>query len=188
MRLRPLCTPTLALLFLSASVVGATVGCKTAPSSQTATPAPVTASSAAAPAPEASAPGREAAPAETPPEHWLTWEEGSAMARERGLPMMVFVHADWCSQCRRLEPVFDREDVRAAAHGLVRIAYNSDENAAWIRTIVGNHDTYVPRVLFLGSDGQLRPLTSSHSRYPYFYSPEMVDRLIANMQAAQVGL
>ncbi len=43
---------------------------------------------------------------------WKTWEEGSKLAVEQEKPMMVFIQADWCHLCKRMEDkVFTEEEV-----------------------------------------------------------------------------
>ena len=170
---------------LALAVLLAAPACRKAP--EAASAPPPASEAAALPSAEAPADVATTAASPRPPDRWVTWDEGSAFARQHDVPMVVFVHTDWCSQCRRLEPVFEQEEVLEAMRGLVRVSYNSDDNAAWIRDQVGNRDTYVPRVLFLSSAGELLDLHSDHARYPYFYAPSMVERLIANMRAAQAG-
>lgn len=178
--LRPALPAVIALLCVA--------GCRSAPDEAHAAPAASEATSAPPAVEGASTAAATVAadPHESGPP-WTTWDEGSARAQRENRPMMVFVHTDWCSQCRRLEPVFDRPDVLEAARDFVMISYNSDDNAAWIRTVVGNNDTYVPRVLFLRPNGTLQDLRSDHPRYPYFYTADMAERLKANLRAAQSG-
>ena len=44
--------------------------------------------------------------------NWLGWEEGIALSKELNKPVIVFVHADWCHLCQRMENfVFPEETV-----------------------------------------------------------------------------
>jgi thiol:disulfide interchange protein len=115
---------------------------------------------------------------------WASWEEGSTRAAAANQPMMLFVYADWCGRCSELEPVFSQPAVLEASRGLVMIRHDHDQPAPWLENTVGDTDTYVPRVLFLNPDGSRRAEVSPHPRYPLFYTPSMVDALIANMRAA----
>lgn len=115
---------------------------------------------------------------------WLSWPEGSIVAASEQRPMMVFVYADWCPRCRELEPVLDRPEVRdAGCNKLVMVRQNQDEDSGWLRTTVGDNETYVPRVMFLNPDGTMRSEVSPHPRYPLFYTPSMVEALMTNMRA-----
>jgi thiol:disulfide interchange protein len=118
---------------------------------------------------------------------WTPWDEALALAGRENRPIMLFVYADWCPRCRELAPVFESTEVQAAAGGLVMVRHNQDEPAPWLREVVGDSDTYVPRVIFLNPDGSRRGETSPHPRYPYFYTPGMVAALVANMRTVTGG-
>jgi len=115
---------------------------------------------------------------------WMTWDEGYAAAQASRTPIMLYVYGEWCARCRELEPVLDRADVVAATDGLIRIRQDTDVPAPWLADIVGDRNSYVPRVLFLHPDGSRTDLVSPHPRYPYFYTPSMVDALLENVEAA----
>lgn len=119
--------------------------------------------------------------------NWLTWDQAHARAQAGNQPIMVFVYADWCPRCSELEPIFSTAPIQDAAQGVLMVRYNSDDNAPWIRDVVQNNDTYVPRVLFLNPDGSLKSLVSPHPRFPYFYTPQMTQSLVANLRAALAG-
>lgn len=43
---------------------------------------------------------------------WHTWNEGSKIAQELNKPMVVFIHANWCHVCKRMESkVFSTEKI-----------------------------------------------------------------------------
>lgn len=116
---------------------------------------------------------------------WQSWDEGFAEAEQSGKSMMLFVYAEWCGRCRELEPVFTEASVIDAARELIMIRHDQDQGGAWLEEVVGDSSTYVPRVIFLNPDGSMqRDLTSTHPRYPLFYTPRMRDDLIANMGSA----
>lgn len=115
---------------------------------------------------------------------WLSWDEGYAAAQASHTPIMLYVYGEWCARCRELEPVLDRDDVVAATEGLIRIRQDTDVPAPWLADIVGDRNSYVPRVLFLHPDGSRTELVSPHPRYPYFYTPSMIDALLDNVATA----
>lgn len=154
------------------------------------------ASQAAASTPETAPATAEATPpaAHVPAEHgsdegeWLSLQAGRELAAAESRNLLVYVYADWCARCRELEPVIESADVMAASHGLVHVRHNSDvDDSSWLREAAQDRDGYVPRVLFLRSDGSRLPLVSDHPRYPLFYTPEMKDTLMANIEQAQQG-
>lgn len=116
---------------------------------------------------------------------WLGWEDGLAAARESGKPICLLVYTNWCPHCKALAPVFRDPAVAEAAKGLVMVLQDSDEKPAWLAQRFGSTGSYIPRVLFLDSEGNLlAELTSGHPKYPYFYWPGTAERLKANMKAA----
>lgn len=182
MNTKPSTAPARPLLaFLATALIVAAVGCN--PPNNAATNEPAAAPApAVAEAPVVAAP--EAAPVALTAPAWASWPEGSVRAAAANQPMMLFVYADWCGRCSELEPVFSQPAVLEASRGLVMIRHDHDTPAPWLQTTVGDSDSYVPRILFLNPDGSRRAEVSPHPRYPLFYTPNMVDALIANMRAA----
>jgi thiol-disulfide isomerase/thioredoxin len=158
------------------------------PGSTASTGAPTTASTApSTAAPEGEAPGDDVIPWPGPIQ-WQTWEQGLAQAQAEGKPICLVVYADWCPHCRELAPVFSQPAIATLAQRLVMVRQDSDERPAWLTQRFGRLGAYVPRVLFLRPDGSLiEEIVSGHPRYPYFYSPLVSDRLLANMHAAIAG-
>ncbi len=119
---------------------------------------------------------------------WLSLQAGRELAAAESRNLLVYVYADWCARCRELEPVIESPDVMTASDQLVHVRHNSDvDDSSWLREAAQDRDGYVPRVLFLRSDGTRLPLVSDHPRYPLFYTPAMKDTLLANIQLAQQG-
>lgn len=103
---------------------------------------------------------------------WKSWKDGSAEAKKSGRPMCLVVYADWCPRCRELAPVFGEDEIASRTEGIVMVLQDSDEKPAWLKERYGEVGGYVPRILFLESDGTLREdLTSGNERYPYYYWP-----------------
>ncbi len=119
---------------------------------------------------------------------WYGWEEGLGLAKSEGKAVCLVVYADWCERCEELAPVFSQPGIAAMARGLVMVRQDQDEAPGWLRERFGEVGNYVPRVLFLDADGNLRAdIQSGHPRYPYFYSHHVADRLLANMHTAARG-
>jgi len=61
---------------------------------------------------------------------WYTWDEGYELAKKENKTMMVFVHASWCHQCRRLdEKVFNNEDIKPLINeGFIPVKFDIEAN------------------------------------------------------------
>lgn len=142
---------------------------------------------AAAPRAEAAppaAPGRGNAIAWDGPIQWKSWEEARALAEKGKKTIMLVIYADWCPRCHELAPVFTQPDMVEAAGRLIMVKHNSDEPAPWLAKYAALGG-YVPRILFIGPDGEVdTALDSGHPRYPYFYTPGNAAALKANMRKA----
>jgi protein-disulfide reductase (glutathione) len=114
---------------------------------------------------------------------WRSLEEGLAESRAEGRPMMLVVHASWCSQCKALKPAFSDPRLRALSERFVMVNADQDQTPAVLG--YAPDGSYIPRVLFFdpttGSpDESLN--NPSRSRYHYYYGPQ--DDLPAMMEKA----
>eukprot|EP01062_Namystynia_karyoxenos_P067285 TRINITY_DN61197_c0_g1_i1.p1 TRINITY_DN61197_c0_g1~~TRINITY_DN61197_c0_g1_i1.p1 ORF type:complete len:226 (+),score=72.61 TRINITY_DN61197_c0_g1_i1:82-678(+) len=104
---------------------------------------------------------------------WHQLDTGLASARETGKPIMLVMHKSWCQMCRRLGPLFafSREvQQRASNFTLVNCM---DEDPGCESPGYMPDGGYIPRILFLDSDGNVqRDLTAPDHppQYKYFYS------------------
>jgi thiol-disulfide isomerase/thioredoxin len=158
-------------------------GCGGDPSTAVQQGAPSAAPPTAAPAP--AAPTRTA----TAPSNgfgdaiaWRGLEEGFSEAASLGRPIMLVVHASWCSQCKALRPAFSDPALVALSDRFVMI--NVDQDLEPASQQYGPDGRYVPRVLFFDSAGALdrELLNASRRRYKYYYSPH--DDLVGAMRQA----
>ncbi|MEZ4383907.1 MAG: thioredoxin family protein [Nannocystaceae bacterium] len=141
----------------------------------------------AAPAAEVAAP--TPAPQATAPAHgfgdaiaWRGFEEGLREAAEGGKPMMLVVHASWCPKCKDLKRSFFDPGLVDASRELVMV--NVDQDAEPRSMIYSPDGTYIPRVLFIGPDGEVvkELKNGQRSRFHYFYTPG--DDLVGMMKQA----
>lgn len=118
---------------------------------------------------------------------WVDWPTARARSAESGKPICLVVYADWCPRCKELAPVFADAEVVEASKNLVMVHQDNDAKPDWLDAYA-EQGTYVPRVFFFGTDGNLRTdLTSGHPRYPYFYTPSGKAALVRSMRAAAGG-
>ncbi len=143
----------------------------------------------ATPTPKSAAPAITAtAPANGFGDHiaWRGLEEGLQEAAKSGKGLMLVVHASWCPKCRDLKPKFFDESLVSASRDLVMVNVDQDEEP---RSLIYSPDgTYIPRVLFIGADGEVisELKNGQRSRFHYFYTP--ADDLVGMMKAAVLRL
>jgi hypothetical protein len=113
---------------------------------------------------------------------WRGMAEGFKEAATLGRPIMLVVHASWCSQCKALRPSFADPDLVALSDQFVMINVDQDREPA--SQDYGPDGRYVPRVLFFDSAGSLDSelLNTARRKYKYYYSPH--DDLVAKMRQA----
>lgn len=142
--------------------------------------------------PKASEPSMEGPtgePQATAPSHgfgdaiaWRGLEEGLREAAAEGKGMMLLVHASWCSKCKQLKPSFSEPSLVAASRDLVMV--NVDQDEVPQSMIYAPDGTYIPRVLFIGPDGEIvsELKNGQRPRFHYFYTP--ADDLVGMMKQA----
>jgi thiol-disulfide isomerase/thioredoxin len=113
---------------------------------------------------------------------WRGLSEGFTEAARLGLPIMLVVHASWCSQCKALRPAFADPALVTLSDKFVMI--NVDQDLEPSSQQYGPDGRYVPRVLFFDPQGELDQdlLNASRRRYKYYYSPQ--DDLVGAMRQA----
>lgn len=113
---------------------------------------------------------------------WRGLEEGFREAASLGRPIMLVVHASWCSQCKALRPAFSDPALVDLSDRFVMI--NVDQDLEPASQQYGPDGRYVPRVLFFDAAGELdrELLNASRRRYKYYYSPH--DDLVGAMRQA----
>lgn len=114
---------------------------------------------------------------------WRGFEEGLKEAQDHGYPLMMVVHASWCSQCKALKPKFDDPALKELSHEFVMV--NVDQDQVPKSQEFGPDGTYVPRVLFvdpktLQADASLR--NPDRNRTVYYYGPG--DDIVGTMKKA----
>ncbi len=113
---------------------------------------------------------------------WRGLEEGLKEAAASGKGMMLLVHASWCSKCKQLKPSFFDPSLVAASRDLVMVNVDQDEEPQSM--IYSPDGTYIPRVLFIGPDGEIvsELKNGQRPRFHYFYTP--ADDLVGMMKQA----
>jgi protein-disulfide reductase (glutathione) len=114
---------------------------------------------------------------------WRNLDEGLAEAKAEGRPLMLVVHASWCSRCQELKPAFSDATLAELSERFVMVNADQDQSPAVLG--YAPDGSYIPRVLFIdpstgNADESLR--NPRRSRYHYYYGPQ--DDLPAIMEKA----
>lgn len=114
---------------------------------------------------------------------WRHLDEGLAEAKAEGRPLMLVVHASWCSRCQELKPAFSDARLTELSERFVMVNADQDQTPAVLG--YAPDGSYIPRVLFIdpatgSADESLR--NPARSRYHYYYGPQ--DDLPAMMEKA----
>jgi thiol:disulfide interchange protein len=115
---------------------------------------------------------------------WLPFEQGLQTAAAEGKPVCLVFFTTWCSHCRNYRKVFDDARVVELAQRFAMIRVNKDQHAELSARFAPDGE-YIPRTLFLSSDGTLDPgLQAPRPTYRYFYDERDPASVLAGMQAA----
>lgn len=87
---------------------------------------------------------------------WRTMQSGVKEASATGKTVVLVFHASWCSACKKYREVFKDPDIVAAARNFVMILVDADKDPA-ANGAFSPDGTYVPRTLFITSEGDVRP-------------------------------
>ncbi|XP_030852344.1 thioredoxin domain-containing protein 12-like [Strongylocentrotus purpuratus] len=103
---------------------------------------------------------------------WVTFEDGLKLAKENNKPMMLVIHKTWCGACKALKPKFAAsEEILKLSSDFVMVNVEDDEEPEGSQ--FQPDGGYIPRILFLNSDGVVQPdliNTLGNPQYKYFYS------------------
>jgi protein-disulfide reductase (glutathione) len=113
---------------------------------------------------------------------WRGLDEGLREAQQSGMPLMLVVHTEWCGNCQKLKPSFAGKSLAQLSEQFVMV--HVDQDAHPEVTLYGPDGQYIPRVMFLDSNGNIdtQLKNPNRDRYRYFYTPQ--DDLVAAMREA----
>ncbi|MFV8750184.1 thioredoxin family protein [Nannocystaceae bacterium ST9] len=114
---------------------------------------------------------------------WRGFEEGLREAKRDHRPVMMVVHTAWCPKCRALKQVFNEDaQVERLSERFVMVHVDQDQTPE--ATLYAPDGQYIPRVMFLDSNGKLDPelRNKDRKRFRYFYTPQ--EDLVATMREA----
>ncbi|XP_065197371.1 thioredoxin domain-containing protein 12-like [Sycon ciliatum] len=116
---------------------------------------------------------------------WKTQADGLAEAKESGKPIMMLIHKSWCSACNALKKEFQNpnDDIDKLSKHFVLVNLEDDEEPREEK--YGPDGKYIPRILFLHSDGEPDvdiQNVEGNPNYVYFYS--QASEVTASMKEA----
>lgn len=101
---------------------------------------------------------------------WKTFDEGLAEAKTANKPVCLIIYTDWCPHCTNYSKLFHDPALVEMTKQFVMIRINKEADPATSAKFAPDGE-YIPRTLFLKSDGTLMPdITEQRPQYKYFYN------------------
>jgi protein-disulfide reductase (glutathione) len=121
----------------------------------------------------------------------IAWRDIGAGIKESvktGKPVIMVFHAPWCSACKKYRAVFKDPSIVEAARDFVMILIDADADK-YANGAFSPDGTYVPRTLFLDTDGNVRTeFRSNDPEHPHSVDIDSPDELLALMKKAAKSL
>jgi protein-disulfide reductase (glutathione) len=119
--------------------------------------------------------------------NWRDTKSGIYEASKTGKPVIMVLHATWCSACKRYRAVFKDPGVVAASKDFVMILVDADKEKE-INGAFAPDGTYVPRTLFIDSDGNIsEKYVGKDPQYPHTVDADNPAELLGLMKKAKDG-
>lgn len=98
---------------------------------------------------------------------WYSYEEGLAAAKEKGLPIVIDFHADWCKWCKEMDKTTFRDaDVVARMNGrFIPISVDTQKEKA-VAAKYGVQS--LPSMWFLESSGERIDVLPGYQKADFF--------------------
>ena len=87
--------------------------------------------------------------------NWRDLKSGIRESSQTSKPVIMVFHAPWCSACKKYREVFKNPDIVGASRDFVMILVDADADKV-ANGAFAPDGTYVPRTIFLTSDGDIR--------------------------------
>ncbi|MEQ1651193.1 MAG: thioredoxin family protein [Hyphomicrobium sp.] len=119
--------------------------------------------------------------------NWRDPKSGIYEATKTGKPVIMVMHATWCSACKRYRAVFKDAGIVAASKDFVMILVDAEKEKE-INGAFSPDGTYVPRTLFIDTEGEVsNSLVGKDAQYPHTIDVDKPDELLTLMLKAKAS-
>ncbi len=119
---------------------------------------------------------------------WKPLDEGLALAAKEKKPVCLIVFTEWCPHCKNYSGVFHDPKIVDKAKSFVMVRLDGDKDKEKAQKYAPDGG-YIPRTLFLASDGTLAAdVHAPRPQYLYFYDEKDPASVLAGMDAALAKL
>ena len=118
--------------------------------------------------------------------NWRDIRSGIYESSQTGRPVVMVFHAPWCSACKKYRSVFFDKSIVEASKDFVMILIDADSDKR-SNGAFSPDGTYVPRTLFLDSDGNVQAQLRGKGdpQYPHSIDINSPQELRTLMQTAR---
>ena len=119
---------------------------------------------------------------------WKGFDEGLALAQKEKKPVCLIVYTEWCPHCGNFAKIFHDPKVVEKAKQFVMIHADQDKEKERTQKYAPDGG-YIPRTMFLASDGTLAAdVHAPRPQYQFFYDEKDPSSVLAGMDAALAKL
>ncbi len=117
---------------------------------------------------------------------WLSIGDGIRESSRTGRPVIMVFHATWCPNCKRYREVFKDPEIVALSRDFVMVLIDADKDKV-ANGAFAPDGTYVPRTLFLSSEGDVQSEIKStlDPQYPHSIDASSPAELVSLMKKAK---
>jgi thiol:disulfide interchange protein len=121
--------------------------------------------------------------------NWRDIRSGIYESSQTGKPVIMVFHATWCSACKKFRAVFFDKGIVEASKDFVMILIDADADKV-SNGAFSPDGTYVPRTIFLDSEGNIQSQLkgAGDPQYPHSLDVDSPKELLSLMQQARETL
>ena len=114
--------------------------------------------------------------------NWYSYEEGLKEAKASNKPIFSVFYTNWCPHSHAYSALFYDRSVVQQSKNFVMVKIDRDQQPD-VNLKYGAHGIYIPRTVFLDSDGGAKyQINSGRQEYPHFIDYASPDELLQLMQ------
>ena len=118
--------------------------------------------------------------------NWRDIRSGIYESSQTGRPVIMVFHAPWCTACKKFRAVFYDKEIVQASRDFVMILIDGDADKA-SNGAFSPDGTYVPRTIFLDSEGNVQShlKAAGDPKYPHSVDTNRPRELLSLLQRAK---